>query len=67
MVPNEIVVTFPTGDGAHDSDHGKIFPPRWISPVLNNLEAWYDIYGREAELPKMLYLECPYEILEQRF
>jgi adenylate kinase family enzyme len=22
--------------------------------------------GREAELPKMLYLECPYEVLEQR-
>ncbi|NNE93060.1 MAG: AAA family ATPase [Verrucomicrobiales bacterium] len=31
-----------------------------------NLEAWYEIFGREAELPKMLYFECPYEVLEKR-
>ena len=33
---------------------------------LNNMEGWYEIFGREAELPKMLYFECPYEVLEQR-
>ena len=33
---------------------------------LNNLEGWYEIYGKEAELPKMLYFECPYEVLEKR-
>ncbi len=33
---------------------------------LNNLEGWYDIFGREDELPKMLYLECPYAVLEKR-
>jgi adenylate kinase family enzyme len=32
----------------------------------DNLESWYEMIGREAELPKMLYLECPYEVLEQR-
>ena len=68
LVPNEIVVTLlqqamermirTTGKANFLLDG---FPRS-----LNNLEAWYDIYGREAELPKMLYLECPYEILEQR-
>lgn len=33
---------------------------------LNNLEGWYDIFGREDELPKMLYMECPYAVLEKR-
>ncbi|MFK5923158.1 MAG: nucleoside monophosphate kinase [Verrucomicrobiota bacterium] len=33
---------------------------------LDNLEGWYDIFGREEELPKMLYFECPYAVLEKR-
>ncbi len=33
---------------------------------LDNLEGWYDVFGREAKLPKMLYFECPYEELEKR-
>ena len=32
----------------------------------NNLEAWYEIFGREAELPKMLYFVCPSDVLEKR-
>ena len=32
----------------------------------DNLEGWYEIFGREAELPKMLYFECPYPVLEKR-
>jgi UMP-CMP kinase len=32
----------------------------------DNLEAWYEIFGRETELPKMLYFECPYAELEKR-
>lgn len=31
-----------------------------------NLDSWYEIFGRETELPKMLFLECPYEVLERR-
>lgn len=31
-----------------------------------NLKAWREIFGEEAELPKMLYFECPYEVLEKR-
>ena len=33
---------------------------------LSNLEAWYEIFGRETELPPMLYFVCPYDVLEQR-
>lgn len=33
---------------------------------LDNLGAWYEIFGRDAELPKMLYFECPYNVLEKR-
>jgi len=33
---------------------------------LSNLEAWFEIFGREMELPRMLYFECPYPVLEQR-
>jgi UMP-CMP kinase len=33
---------------------------------LENLEGWYEIFGHEAELPTMLYFECPYPVLEQR-
>ncbi len=33
---------------------------------LDNMEGWYEAFGAEAELPTMLYFECPYEVLEQR-
>ena len=33
---------------------------------LENIEAWQAVFGEQAELPKMLYLECPYEVLQQR-
>lgn len=33
---------------------------------LANMEAWHATFGRQAELPKMLYLECPYDVLEKR-
>ena len=32
---------------------------------LSNLEQWHKIFGEE-ELPKMLYFECPYDVLEKR-
>ncbi len=68
LVPNEIVVTLlknametvtrTTGKTNYLLDG---FPRS-----LSNLEGWYEIFGRTAELPKMLYFQCPYAVLEQR-
>ena len=33
---------------------------------LSNLEGWFEVFGRNTELPKMLYFECPYPVLQQR-
>lgn len=33
---------------------------------LGNLEAWREAFGRGGLLPKMLYFECPYAVLEKR-
>ncbi|MFK7766745.1 MAG: nucleoside monophosphate kinase [Mariniblastus sp.] len=33
---------------------------------LDNLDEWLKVFGSETELPKMLYLECPYDVLEKR-
>mgnify|MGYP005839657287 CR=1 FL=1 len=33
---------------------------------FGNMEAWYAVFGRDAELPKMIYFECPLEVLTQR-
>ncbi|MDZ7590696.1 MAG: nucleoside monophosphate kinase [Rubrivivax sp.] len=33
---------------------------------LSNLEAWVEVFGRQADLPTMLYFECPLPVLEQR-
>lgn len=68
LVPNEIVVrllkdamerTMRT-TGKHN------FLIDGFPRSLSNLEAWYEVFGREAELPAMLYFECPFEVLEQR-
>ena len=33
---------------------------------MENLEGWWEVFGEEADLPKMLYFECPFEVLEKR-
>ncbi|MDF1659793.1 MAG: nucleoside monophosphate kinase [Verrucomicrobiales bacterium] len=68
LVPNEIVaallrekmetVTRTTGKNNFLLDG---FPRS-----LENLEVWDEIVGGDAELPKMLYFECPYPVLEKR-
>lgn len=32
----------------------------------SNLEAWCEVFGRNAALPTLLYFECTFEVLEQR-
>lgn len=33
---------------------------------LENVEAWEAAFGSDTELPKMLFMECPYDVLEKR-
>ncbi len=33
---------------------------------VSNLNAWLEAFGSDEELPKMLYFECPYPVLEKR-
>lgn len=68
LVPNEIVVRL-LKDAMERTTRitGKRnFLIDGFPRSLSNLEAWYDVFGRESELPAMLYFECPFEVLERR-
>jgi UMP-CMP kinase len=68
LVPNEITVTLlnSTMEKVTRTTGKKNFLLDGFPRSLDNLEGWYEIFGRDAELPKMLYFECPYSVLEQR-
>ena len=68
LVPNEITVTLLQSamERVTRSTGKNNFLLDGFPRSLDNLEAWYEIFGRDAELPKMLYFECPYAVLEKR-
>jgi len=33
---------------------------------MSNLDAWWEVFGCDEELPSMVYFECPYAVLEER-
>ena len=68
LVPNEIIVTLLRNamEMLTRTTGKNNFLLDGFPRSLSNLEGWYEIFGREAELPKMLYFECPYAVLEQR-
>jgi len=68
LVPNEIVMTLLKDAMEHitRTTGRNNFLLDGFPLSLTNLEGWYEIFGRDAELPKMLYFECPYEVLEKR-
>ncbi len=68
LVPNEITVTLlkEAMDTAMRTTGRRNFLLDGFPRSLDNMEGWYEIFGRDAELPQMLYFECPYEVLEQR-
>jgi UMP-CMP kinase len=68
LVPNEIVVTLlkDAMERITRTSGKNNFLLDGFPRSLNNMDGWYEIFGREAELPKMLYFECPYPVLEQR-
>lgn len=68
LVPNEITVTLLKNamDRVTRTTGKRNFLLDGFPRSLSNLEAWYEIFGRQTELPKMLYFECPYEVLAER-
>jgi len=68
LVPNEIIVTLLKNamETVTRTTGKNNFLLDGFPRSLSNLEGWYEVFGREAELPKMLYFECPYDVLEER-
>ena len=68
LVPNEIVVELlrRTMEMLTRTTGKHNFLLDGFPRSLDNLEGWYEIFGRDAPLPKMLYFECPYPVLEKR-
>lgn len=68
LAPNEIVVNLLKNamERVTRTTGKRNFLVDGFPRSLSNLEAWYDVFGRKAELPRMLYFECPYEVLRKR-
>lgn len=68
LVPNDIVVTLLKQAMEHvtRTTGRNNFLLDGFPRSLSNLEAWHETFGRETALPKMIYFECPYPVLEKR-
>ena len=68
LVPNEITVTLirDTMETITRMTGRRNFLLDGFPRSLENLDRWYEVFGRVAELPRMLYFECPYAVLEKR-
>lgn len=68
LVPNEITVTLliEAMERTTRTTGKRNFVIDGFPRSLDNMEGWYAVYGRDAELPPMLYFECPYAVLEER-
>lgn len=68
LVPNEITVKLlkDTMEKLTRTTGKSNFLLDGFPRSLSNLEGWYDAFGQDTELPKMLYFECPYPVLEKR-
>lgn len=68
LVPNDIIVTLlkDAMEKVTRTTGKQNFLLDGFPRSMNNMEGWYEIFGRDAELPTMLYFECPYDELEKR-
>jgi adenylate kinase family enzyme len=68
LVPNNIVVTLLKNamETVTRTTGRNNFLVDGFPRSLTNLEGWYEIFGRETTLPRMLYFECPFDVLEKR-
>jgi UMP-CMP kinase len=68
LVPNAIMVSLLkyTMETVTRTTGKKNFLLDGFPRSMENLAAWCEVFGGEADLPKMLYFECPFEVLEKR-
>lgn len=68
LVPDEIVVTILRSTMEHITrTTGKTnFLLDGFPRCQGNVDEWNKSLGKDVELPKMLYFECPYDVLEKR-
>ncbi|KGK42134.1 uridylate kinase [Nitrincola sp. A-D6] len=68
LVPNEIVVRLlkDAMERTTRTTGKRNFLIDGFPRSLSNLDAWYEVFGQDIELPTMVYFECPFEVLEQR-
>jgi len=68
LVPNEIIVKLlkDAMENLTRSTGKRNFLLDGFPRSMNNMDGWYEIFGSESPLPKMLYFECPYDVLEKR-
>ena len=68
LVPNEIIVKLlkDTMERVTRKTGKNNFLLDGFPRSLSNLEGWYEAFGHDAELPSMLFFECPYDVLEKR-
>ena len=68
LVPNDIVVSLlkNTMEKVTRTTGKNNFLIDGFPRSLSNLDAWYATFDAATELPKMLYFECPYAVLEKR-
>lgn len=68
LVPNEIVVTLLRNamETVTRTTGRNNFLLDGFPRSVSNLEAWNEIFGQDAELPRMLFFECPYDVLQKR-
>lgn len=68
LVPNEITVALlkETMEAITRTTGKRNFLLDGFPRSLSNLEGWIKVFGQESDLPKMLYFECAYPVLEGR-
>lgn len=68
LVPNEIIVKLLKSeiDQITRSTGKTNFLLDGFPRSLSNFTAWQDTFGVDAAIPMMLYLECPFGVLEKR-
>ncbi|MEJ6717911.1 MAG: nucleoside monophosphate kinase [Akkermansiaceae bacterium] len=68
LVPNAIMVSLlkDTMETVTRTTGKRNFLLDGFPRSMENLEGWCEVFGGEADLPKMLYFECPIEVLEKR-